>query len=98
MPDEGWSLTLRFPDQSPAFSCGFTCGRLWEQMRTPGCGAITTMVMSDVRETVEAMAMALGWIEEIRDVTDGWIEVTLTKPEGDDGRDARPPIVPQLSP
>ena len=53
----GYSLTFAFPDQSPSFAHGFCCGRLWEQMRGHGACAISATVPTEVRETIEAMAM-----------------------------------------
>lgn len=80
MTDETeWNLVLAFPDQSPSFAHGFACGRIWEQM-TAG-RVVEGMVPAEVRETIEAIAMSRGWIEEITPEADGWISVKLT-PQG----------------
>jgi hypothetical protein len=98
MTDEpGWSLTFAFPDQSPSFAYGFSCGRVWEQMKSPGASVIGGTFPVETRDTIEGMAMALGWIETIEDMGEGWINVTLVRPDGPDHNDAVP-IVPQLTP
>lgn len=80
MPNDKYSLTLAFPDQSPEFAYGFTCGRIWQAMtETPDRDVVET-VMAEVRPTIEAMAMAKGWTEEIEDIGSGWLSVRLRSP------------------
>lgn len=31
--DGGYELVFAFRDQSPSFAHGFTCGRIWQQMK-----------------------------------------------------------------
>src|ERR1700727_450531 len=92
--EPGWSLTFAFPNQAPDFAYGFSCGRLWEQMRTASaiCGTFPT----ECRVTIEAMAMSLGWVETITVLDDDWIQVDLCRPDGDSRE--TPPVVPQLLP
>jgi len=78
MSDDGWQLVMAFPDQSPSFAHGFACGRVWEQMKS-GRSPIDGMLPAECRTTIEAMAMANGWVERIDRVDDDWIRVTLTK-------------------
>lgn len=77
---EGFDLVLAFPDQSPNFAHGFTCGRIWQQMTDAPARDVIETVDADVRPTIEAMAMAKGWVEEVKDLADGWIEVRLRSP------------------
>lgn len=79
MAEDGWSLVFKFPDQSDSFAHGFACGRLWEQMHADR-DVIETMMVEETRETVEAMAMSRGWVEEITPVEGGWISVKLSRP------------------
>lgn len=80
MSDEPeWSLVFSFPDQSPSFAHGFACGRIWEQM-SGGRHLVEGIVPTECQSTIEAMAMARGWIEEITPVNDDWISVKLTRP------------------
>ena len=85
MPDEPqpapWMLALTFLDQSPSFAHGFTCGRVWEQMRA-GWSVIDMPVLAELRPQIEAMAMHMGWTEEFSDMGDGWVRVVLYKPTG----------------
>lgn len=80
MADENYSLALAFPDPSPAFAHGFACGRIWQSMTDAPTRDIDETVMAETRPTIEAMAMAKGWIEEIRDIGDGWLSVKLRSP------------------
>lgn len=80
MSDDGYGLVLAFPDQSPSFAHGFTCGRIWQAMTEfPGRDVVET-VDADVRSTIEAMAMAKGWTEVFDELGDGWLSVTLKTP------------------
>jgi hypothetical protein len=79
-----YSLVLAFPDQSPNFVHGFDCGRIWQQM-SDGKLIIEATMVSEVRATVEAMAMAKGWTEDIKDIGDGWISVRLENPDREGG-------------
>lgn len=82
MSNENYSLVMSFPDQSPSFAHGFTCGRIWHAMtESPACDVVEEMVDADCRPTIEAMAMAKGWIEEIAEINDGWISVRLRSPD-----------------
>jgi hypothetical protein len=87
MPDASpYALLLAFPDQSPSFTHGFTCGRIWQQMAVGQLHlnfAIEETVLAETRPTIEAMAMAKGWVEEFTDIGDGWLNVRLVSP----GRD-----------
>lgn len=74
--------TLCFPDQSPSFAHGFACGRVWERLLVPGARTVSAVMPAETRDTIEAMAMALGWIETVDTVDAEWIEVTLTGPGG----------------
>lgn len=74
-----WELVLSFPDQSPSFAHGFTCGRIWQQM-TENRAVIEHTVREGCKSTIEAMAMAKGWTEELTDIGDGWINVRLSRP------------------
>lgn len=79
MPDEGWATHFVFPNKAPDFAFGFACGRLWEQMISSD--SIDGTFPSECRETIEAMAMSFGWVEEITVVADGWIRVVLSRPD-----------------
>jgi hypothetical protein len=77
---DGYELVLAFPDQSPSFVHGFACGRIWQAMTEfPGRDLVETVV-SEVRPTIEAMAMAKGWTENFTELGDGWLEVRLRTP------------------
>ena len=77
--EDGWALKFSFPNQSPDFAYGFACGRLWERMTKED--TIDGTFPSECRETIEAMAMSFGWVEEITVVADGWIRVVLSRPD-----------------
>ena len=56
---EGHELVLAFRDQSPSFAHGFTCGRIWHQMRE--CSApFSETILTELREDVIALATAAG--------------------------------------
>lgn len=80
-PEEqgGHSMVMAFPDQSDNFAHGFTCGRIWQEMADEK-SVVTATVVSETRPTIEAMAMALGWTEEIEDIGSGWLSVRLVNP------------------
>lgn len=78
--EQKYELALAFPDQSPNFAHGFMCGKIWQQMNDYPANDIVETVVSDIRPTIEAMAMAKGWVEEIKKVADGWLEVRLRSP------------------
>ena len=80
MDENGYELVLAFPDQSPSFAHGFTCGRIWQQMQDNPAADIKVTVLADVLPTIEAMAMAKGWTEEVDDIGSGWMDVTLRSP------------------
>lgn len=77
---DGYNLALAFPDQSPSFAHGFTCGRIWQRMADNPAQDIHEMVLAETRETIEAMAMAKGWTEEFEEVGGGWLSVILRSP------------------
>lgn len=79
MSDTNYNLVMAFPDQSPNFAHGFACGRIWQEMADEKSVVLAT-VPNETRQTVEAMAMARGWTEEITDIGSGWLEVRLTNP------------------
>lgn len=78
---EGGARQVKFalPDRDPKFVAGFACGRMWALMCN-GSARIDTFVPASVRDTVEAMAMALGWVEHITVVDANWIRVTMENP------------------
>lgn len=78
MSDE-YGLVLAFPDQSPSFAHGFTCGRIWQQM-SENKPVIQETVLAETQTTIEAMAMSKGWTEEVTDIGDGWLTVRLANP------------------
>lgn len=80
MPDDNYSLAFAFPDQSPEFAYGFTCGRIWQAMTEAPARDVVETVLAETRSTIEAMAMAKGWVEEIKEIGDGWLSVTLRSP------------------
>jgi hypothetical protein len=57
---EGYDLVLAFPDQSPEFAHGFTCGRIWQKMLEAPARDVQETVLAECRPTIEAMAMAKG--------------------------------------
>lgn len=73
-----FKLIFAFRDQSPSFSYGFTCGRIWQQMRTATVPFSET-VMAELREDIIAMATASGWKENIKDITKDWIRVEFVR-------------------
>lgn len=80
-----YDLVLAFPDQSPSFAHGFTCGRIWQQMsqwqrQLHLNFVIEETVLDATRPTIEAMAMAKGWVEQFTDIGDGWLNVRLVSP------------------
>jgi hypothetical protein len=77
---EGYDLVLAFPDQSPEFAHGFTCGRIWQKMLEAPARDVQETVLAECPPTIEAMAMAKGWVEEIKDIGDGWLDVRLRTP------------------
>jgi hypothetical protein len=79
MADANYNLVMAFPDQSQNFAYGFACGRIWQGMADEKTIVLAT-VPDETRSTIEAMAMARGWTEEITDIGSGWLEVRLTNP------------------
>jgi hypothetical protein len=77
---EGYDLVLAFPDQSPGFAHGFTCGRIWQAMSEFSGRDLIETVVSETRPTIEAMAMAKGWTESFTELGNGWLEVRLCSP------------------
>ena len=77
---DGYRLVFAFPDQSPSFGNGFTCGRIYAAMLMRPDAEHQFTVIDEARTTIEAMAMALGWVEAFEAVGDGWLRVTLTPP------------------
>ena len=75
---EGYELVFAFSDQSPSFAHGFTCGKIWQQMRTR-TAPFSETIAAALREEVIAMATATGWREEFceLDGTDEWLRVTF---------------------
>ncbi len=80
MADEQHELVLAFPDQSPEFAHGFTCGRIWQAMTEAPARDVVETVLAETRPTIEAMAMAKGWVEEIEDIGHGWLSIRLRSP------------------
>lgn len=80
MNDEQHNLVMAFPDQSPSFAHGFTCGRIWQAMTEAPARDVVETVLAETRSTIEAMAMAKGWVEEIEDIGEGWLSVRLRSP------------------
>lgn len=78
MPEANYRLAVAFPDQSPGFAHGFTCGRIWQQMKD-GL-PIDETVLAETRPCIEAMAMAEGWVEGFSDVGDGWLRLKMMPP------------------
>jgi hypothetical protein len=79
--DPEWKLVFAFPDQTESFANGFTCGKVWEAMRRSQTN-VELLVPANARQTIEAMCMATGWIEEFKDCgTGGWLKAILHKPK-----------------
>lgn len=79
MTDErGYGLVFAFIDQSPSFAHGFTCGCVWERMKTSDDDLKIT-VLDETVEQIQAIAMHLGWVEEITSIGSGWSQITLRK-------------------
>jgi hypothetical protein len=47
---------------------------------TENRAVIEHTVREGCKSTIEAMAMAKGWTEELTDIGDGWINVRLSRP------------------
>jgi hypothetical protein len=77
---EGHELVLAFRDQSPSFAHGFTCGRIWQQMRDRSAPFSET-IPAELREDAIALATAAGWIEEFLPLDEAgeWLRVTFMK-------------------
>lgn len=73
-------LAFTFPDQSPNFMNGFTCGRIWQQM-LGGRQRIEQLVYPEMRTCIEAMAMAKGWTESFHQAPKGMFIAILINPE-----------------
>ena len=78
MPEAGYELVITFGDQSPSFAHGFTCGRIWQQMRTRNAPFSET-IAAELREDVIALATVAGWMETFLplDETGEWLRVTF---------------------
>lgn len=76
MSDSGYELVLAFRDQSPSFAHGFTCGKIWQQMRTRTAPFSETIPM-ELREDIIALATAAGWREEFIELDAEWLRVTF---------------------
>lgn len=73
---EGYELVFAFRDQSPSFSHGFTCGRIWDRMMQSKQPFAMT-VQEEIREDIIAMATAAGWTEQFVEKGGGWLSVGL---------------------
>ena len=74
--DKSVILVYAFSDPSPSFARGFTCGTIWQQMRTR-TDPFSETIAAELREQVIAMATAAGWREEFIELNDDWLRVTF---------------------
>jgi hypothetical protein len=76
--ENGWKLILAFRDQSPSYAHGFTCSRIWQQMRERSAPLSETIPV-ELREDIIAMATAAGWVEEFIELSPEWLRVTFMR-------------------
>lgn len=73
---EGFSLVLKFIDQSTSFTYGFECGLIWQQLKD-GKEITRYMVNAENREQIDQIAQAIGKQAYFDEVAVGWLYVTI---------------------
>ena len=74
---EHYELVVPFLTDDPSFVRGWECCRVYSRLcESPD--EVTATIHSDSDEQVLLIASRLGYTAELRQIGDGWSEVTLT--------------------